>query len=188
MTTTDTKQTILAAARRMVQARGYNALSFRDLAAAVGIKSASIHYHFPTKADLGAALARRYAEDMAVHLQGLLAAAPDPQARMRSYTDTFRRTLLNDNRMCLYGIMTAERDDLPPEVRTEVDLFTQVNIGWLVEVLGGDQPDADTAVLRQRALAILAAIEGAQLVARGRGDVAVYDQTIAAYRTAGLLP
>ena len=55
MTATDTKQTILEAARRVVQSRGYNALSFRELAKEVGIKSASIHYHFPTKGDLGAA-------------------------------------------------------------------------------------------------------------------------------------
>ena len=53
---------ILDAAERAIRDRGYNAVSFRDLAAAVGVKSASVHHHFPTKADLGAAVARRYAE------------------------------------------------------------------------------------------------------------------------------
>ncbi|MDF2795086.1 MAG: transcriptional regulator, TetR family [Pseudomonas orientalis] len=53
----------MTAARKMVQTRGYNGLSFRELAKEVGIKSASIHYHFPTKGDLGAALAKRYTED-----------------------------------------------------------------------------------------------------------------------------
>ncbi|WP_254065657.1 TetR family transcriptional regulator [Acidisoma sp. L85] len=35
-------------------------MNFRDLAAQVGIKAASIYHHFPSKADLGAAVARRY--------------------------------------------------------------------------------------------------------------------------------
>jgi TetR/AcrR family transcriptional repressor of nem operon len=49
-------------------------------------------------------------------------------ARMKAYTDIFRIALLNDNRMCLRGIMTAERDDLPPEVRAEVDRFAEMNV------------------------------------------------------------
>ena len=188
MATTDTRETIMATARLMVQARGYNALSFRDLAKEVGIKSASIHYHFPTKGDLGAALARRYADDAMVYLDGLLAGSADLGTCIKSYIALFRAALLNDNRMCLYGIMAAERDDLPIEVRTEVDRFSEVNVRWLVKLLSQRKSAAGTGPLQQQALAIFAAIEGAQLVARGRGDIAVFDKTIEAYRTAGLLP
>jgi len=39
-----------------------------------------------------------------------------------------------------------------------------------------------------QALAIYAAIGGAQLVARGRGDIAMFDRAITAYRAAGLIP
>ncbi len=53
------KEAILAAARRTAQAHGYSGLNFRDLAAEVGIKAASIYHHFPSKADLAAAVARR---------------------------------------------------------------------------------------------------------------------------------
>jgi TetR/AcrR family transcriptional repressor of nem operon len=88
----------------------------------------------------------------------------------------------------LCGIMAAERDDLPVEVRTEVDRFTEVNIRWLAKVLSLGKTPAGPKAIQKRALAIFAAIEGAQLVARGRGDVTVFDETIEAYRTAGLLP
>src|SRR2546429_7772993 len=114
-TKTDMREAVMAAARATVQAHGYNALSFRDLAKDVGIKSASIHYHFPTKGDLGAALARRYTEDAVAQFDALLAASSDPKACIRSYTDIFRAALVNSNRMCLCGIMAAERDDLPVE-------------------------------------------------------------------------
>ena len=178
----------MTAARAMVQAHGYNALSFRELAKEVGIKSASIHYHFPTKGDLGAALARRYTEDGVEYLEGLLAASPDPATCIRKYTDIFRAALLNNNRMCLCGIMAAEHDDLPAEVRTEVDRFTEANVRWLARVLSLAKPDTAEEAVQQKALAIFAAVEGAQLVARGRSDIAVFDQTVEAYRRAGLLP
>lgn len=184
----DTKQTILDAARRVVQARGYNALSFRELAKEVGIKSASIHYHFPTKGDLGAALAKRYTEDIAGYLQQLLTESRDPTVMMDAYTAAFRAALENDNRMCLCGILAAEHHDLPAEVRVEVDGFTDANVLWLGKVLALKQPEADPDALKRQALSVFGAIQGAQLVSRGRNDIAIYDQMIESYRVAGLIP
>ena len=57
----------------------------------------------------------------------------------------------------------------------------------LTEQLGGHKSVARKAD-QKHALAIFAAIEGAQLVARGRGDITAYDQAIEAYRAAGLIP
>jgi len=178
----------MAVARKMVQTRGYNGLSFRELAKEVGIKSASIHYHFPTKGDLGAALAKRYTEDGLQYLDGLRSHSEDLNVWMKGYTDVFRTALVNDNRMCLCGIMSAEYDDLPPEVRTEVDGFTELNVRWLTEVLSVCRPQLSLEERQQQALAIYAAVEGAQLIARGRDDISVYDKTIETYRSAGLLP
>ena len=186
MTTTDTREIIMAAAQPMVQARGYNALSFRDVAKEVGVKSASVHYHFPTKGDLGAALARRYADEARTFLAAVLSEAADFDVSIQAYIGVFRAALANDNRMCLYGIMAAEHGDLPAQVRAEVDRFTDVNVEWLGEMLLRHKPKAKPEVIRQQALAIFAAIEGAQLVSRGRGDISVFDQCIHAYKTAGL--
>lgn len=185
MTTPDTRAAILATARLMVQARGYNALSFRDIAADVGVKSASVHYHFPTKGDLAAALVRQYIDDVEAGLAHLRTQSKDPKELMRRYTGVFRAALENDNRMCLCGIMAAEFSDIPDGARTEVERFAAVNIAWLSAVLF---PRLDAATTAQKAQAVLAAIQGAQLLARGRGDLKVYDQTIAAYRLAGLFP
>jgi TetR/AcrR family transcriptional repressor of nem operon len=184
----DTKQAIMDAARAVVQAHGYSGLSFRDLGKEVGIKSASIHYHFPTKGDLGAALARRYTDDALAYFDELLAASKDPAICLRKYTDVFRSALMNNNRMCLCGIMAAEHDDLPAEVKVEVARFTEVNIQWLTTLLSSQESSKGKAALQQRAQGIFAAIQGAQLVARGRGGVAVFDEIVAAYRTAGLIP
>lgn len=187
-TKTDMREAVMTAARATVQSHGYNALSFRELAKEVGIKSASVHYHFPTKGDLGAALARRYTEEGAAYLAELLATSENVTWCMDKYTEIFRSALANDNRMCLCGIMSAELDDLPTEVRTEVDKFAAMNVGWLAKVLPRAKPSATDQDLQEHAMAIFAAIEGAQLVARGCRDIGIYDRTIRAYRATGLVP
>ena len=177
----------MAAARLTVQDRGYSGLSFRELAKDVGIKSASIHHYFPTKGELGGALADRYTSDFAAYLDGLLADGLDPQTCLARYTDVFRDTLRNDNRMCLAGILAAEHKELPDEVRTEVVKFGAMNENWIARVLAKTGA-ADPKDIRRRARAIFAAIEGAQLVARSRGDVSVYEEITATYRGSGLIP
>ena len=183
----DSREKILAAARRVAQARGYGGLNFRDVAAEVGIKAASMYHHFPSKADLGAAVARRYWEDSAATLEALAAEEPDPIRRLRRYPETFRRALENENRLCLNSFLAAESDDLPAPVKQEVRAFAEVNVAWLREALTVADV-VEPGESERRARAIFAAVAGAQLIARGRGDVSLYDELIEGYRAAGLLP
>jgi TetR/AcrR family transcriptional regulator, transcriptional repressor for nem operon len=186
MTTGDTRERIMAAARLTVQDRGYSGLSFRELAKDVGIKSASIHHYFPTKGELGGALAERYRTDFKEYLDGLLAEGLDQTTCMRKYTDVFGETVRNENRMCLAGIMAAEHKELPEEVRAAVVRFGEMNVDWIARVLSLGSQDQDA--VQRRALAIFAAVQGAQLVARSRGNATVYDEVVQTYRESGLLP
>ena len=184
---TNSREAILAAARTTAQAHGYGGLNFRDLAAEVGIRAASLYHYFPSKADLGAAVARRYCEDTAAALEAMCAANADPAKCLRRYPEIFREALKSGNRMCLCSFMAAEYDDLPDPVKLEVQAFADVNVAWLSRVLfaagevGAEESD-------RRARAIFAAIAGAQLVARSRSDPVLYDALIDSYRAAGLLP
>ncbi|KAB8044337.1 TetR/AcrR family transcriptional regulator [Janthinobacterium aquaticum] len=176
---------ILFEATRIAQAHGYSGLNLRNLAQQVGIKAASLYYHFPSKADLAAAVARRYAEDSVATLEALSLEASDAETCLRRYPETFRRSLENGNRICLCSFMAAEYDDLPSEVQTEVQAFADGNIAWLGKMLqltGMKRQHAQT-----RAYAIFAAVSGAQLMARGRADIGLFDSIIESYRVAGLL-
>jgi TetR/AcrR family transcriptional repressor of nem operon len=181
------KEAILAAAKRIAQAHGYSGLNFRYLADDVGIKAASIYHHFPSKADLGAAVARRYWEDTAADLESMLAETSDPVRCLRRYPDVFRKSLESDNRMCLCSFMAAEYDDLPEAVKKEVQAFANVNVAWLSRMLSAAAV-VNSGESEQRARAIFAAVAGAQLMARSRSDISLYDALIDSYRVAGLLP
>ena len=181
------REAILATARQMAQARGYGGLNFRDIAAEVGIKAASIYHHFPSKADLGAAVARRYCEDAATDLAALSCEAETPAVALHAYPAIFRRSLERGNRLCLGSFMSAEHDGLPDEVRREIQAFADLNVAWLGEALSAAGV-VDPGQGEPRARAIFAAIAGAQLLARSRADIAVFDVLVDGYRSAGLLP
>ena len=183
----NSREKILFAATKIAQAHGYNGLNFRDLAEDVGIKAASIYYYFPSKADLAAAVAKRYWENAAAALETLLAESPDPAGALRRYPETFRWALENENRMCLSGFMAAEYDDLPEAVKKEIQTFADVNVAWLSKVLSAAKV-VSPKKSEPRARAIFAAVGGAQLMARSRSDITLYDALINSYRAAGLLP
>src|SRR5580704_4135811 len=115
MSVPDTRAQLLDVALELVQLRGYNAFSFRDLADRVGIKTASIHYHFPTKGDLGLALVRQHRRVLAEAF-ARLDNEPDPLRRLQQYAGVFRSTLENGHRMCLGGILAIEYQTLPAEL------------------------------------------------------------------------
>ena len=184
---TDSREKILAAATLVAQAHGYNGLNFRDLAEVVGIRAASIYHHFPSKALLAEAVANRYWKDFAAALEALRGNSSTPLIALRRYPELFRASLVNENRMCLSSFMAAEYDDLPEEVRKEVQSFADVNIAWLSKVLSAANVVSGKQI-EPRARAIYAAVAGAQLLARSRKDIALYDAVMKSYRAAGLLP
>lgn len=117
----------------------------------------------------------------------MLARSQDPLHCLRHYPDTFRKALEAGNRICLCSFMAAETDDLPEVAMKEVRTFADVNVAWLSKILCAAAV-VDSRESKQRARAIFAAIAGAQLIARSRSDLSVYDAPIESYRKTDLLP
>ena len=77
---------ILDIAEQKVQTVGLNAFSFKDLEKVGGIKTASIHYHFPTKQDLVEALVARYIENFNDTLRALESKSVSPLEKLEAFT------------------------------------------------------------------------------------------------------
>jgi len=174
-----TAQHILAVAQTMIQSHGYNGFSFRDIASEVGIKSASVHYHFPTKGDLGAAVAERYAGRFVTWLERIVTEGRDARHRITLYVGLFRAALVEDGRMCLCGMLGAESEALPPQVLTEAQQFFTRNVAWLRNVFESGRSDGTltfSGSAEHHARLVLAALEGGMIFARVSTDKAVFDQ------------
>lgn len=165
---------ILDAAEKRVRGGGFVAMSFRDLATDVGIKSASVHYHFPTKHDLGAALVARYAEQFSEWLAEIDQSALRPA--LEAYTALYANALVMNESICLCAIMGAEAIGLPESVNQGTKAFFDMNRAWLEALLQSHGADAPA----EHASLIVAALEGGMIVASASNDRSLFDQVAGA--------
>ena len=159
----DVKDAILNAAELRMQQSGFAGFSFREIAADVGIKSSSVHYHFPTKEDLAAAVIRRWAEYTSELIDKELEKDPDP---VRVWTKAFRGTAFSEAHMCPCTVLGAASQNLPEPVAKEVKGFFKMCQGKLVAE--GLSPG--------NAAEVLSTITGALVLANALGDTAEYDR------------
>lgn len=174
-----TADRILDVAERLVQTRGFNSFSYADIAKELGITTASLHYHFRGKAELGQALIDRYAERFTGDLAQIDRDTPNALAKLETYADLYSG-VLKGKRMCMCGILAAEYQTLPKSMRRSVLRFFDENQRWLADVLAQGQRErtlAFTGSTDEVAQAILSTLEGAMLVARPYGDPARFNST-----------
>jgi len=169
---------ILDIAEAMARENGFFGFSFREIATAVGIKSASVHYHFPTKDDLGVALVQRYTDRFMAALGEPDDPARTPDTAFRDYVAAFAKAAVEDRKMCLCGMFGAEILGLPLTVASETQRFFDLNRQWLKTLLARVGID-DAEVQDGKALAIIATLEGALLLSRAYADPAAFERTVA---------
>jgi len=170
----ETYEKILDVAERLMVSRGYNAFSYADIAPEVGVGKATIHHHFPTKAELAAAVLARYRKNNRRHVEGLLAAVADPVARLDAYIgfweDCIRR---QDMPFCIGALLASEIPSLPETVVQQVRGHFADLAGWLRAVI---EDGVAKGLLRAEhgsavaADSLIASVHGAMLAARVAGS------------------
>jgi TetR/AcrR family transcriptional regulator, transcriptional repressor for nem operon len=177
----DTPSEILDVAERLVQSRGFNAFSYADVAAELGITKPALHYHYASKAELGEALIVRYAARFNDALSRIDRVCSDGRSKLEAYAELYREVLAQQ-RMCLCGMLAADFPTLSSAMRTGVVRFFDDNDAWLAQVLEQGRRDRTLRYegsSRDAARMIVGALEGAILIARPYGDVARFEATAA---------
>ena len=173
----DSAQRILDVAERLVQTRGFNGFSYADIAEALDVTKASLHYHFPSKADLGRRLIERYEQTFLAVLKGIDATAAAPREKLKRYARIYA-DVLRDNRMCLCGMLASDYATLPKAMKEDVKHFFDENEQWLVAVL---EQGRKSGALEFKgspldlARVIVGSLEGAMMLARSYGEPARFD-------------
>lgn len=173
----DTSRRILDIAERLLQMRGYNAFSYADIAQALHVTKASLHYHFPTKAELGKRLIERYELSFLQALKGIEQASGDAGEQLRSYVEIYV-DVLRDNRMCLCGMLAAEYATLPKPMKVGLKHFFDENERWLVAILEEGRATGKlyfNGAAREVARLLVGSLEGAMMLARSYDDVARFE-------------
>jgi TetR/AcrR family transcriptional repressor of nem operon len=174
-----TAERILDVADGLVQTRGFNSFSYADIAKELGITTASLHYHFRGKAELGYALITRYAGRFGDALDRIDRQVPGARDKLEAYANLYAG-VLEGKRMCMCGVLAAEYQTLPEPMRRAVIGFFDENQRWLAGVLNQGQTEktlAFTGSADEVAQTILSTLEGAMLVARPYGDPTKFTAT-----------
>ena len=169
-----TSDDILACARSLIIAGGYNGFSYADIAEVVGIRKASIHHHFPGKVDLVRTLVARYRQEAEAGLANLEREVSDPLEQLRSYTGYWQACIADASApFCVCALLASQLPVLPEEVGLEVRAHFRSLSAWLTSVLErgsrhGQLQLASTP--RAEAEVFMATVHGAMLSARAYGD------------------
>jgi len=173
----NTSQQILDIAQQLVQTRGFNAFSYADIAEALHVTKASLHYHFTTKADLGVGLIERYDRRIEETLAGIDRSGAGAAEKIRAYVRIYSE-VLRDDRMCMCGMLAAEFATLPKPMRSALDRYFDRNDQWLAAVLeegrrqGALKFSGSSADMAQF---LIGSLEGAMMLARSHGGMARFD-------------
>ena len=174
----ETAERILKAADALMMDRGYSAFSYADVSEAVDIRKASIHHHFPTKADLATAVLRARHERLLEGTKLLDQQIEDPLARIRAYVH-YWEGCIRDRTMefCVAALLGAEMPSLPQQVQREVCLYFNALSEWLEKTL---KEGVQKRVIKLQepaateAQTLMAVVHGAMLSARAAGSCDVF--------------
>ncbi|MBS0235191.1 MAG: TetR/AcrR family transcriptional regulator [Proteobacteria bacterium] len=169
-----TSDDILACARSLIVAGGYNGFSFADIAEVVGIRKASIHHHFPTKVDLVRKLVVQYREDAEAGIADLERQVSNPREQLGAYLRYWETCISDSSRsFCVCALLATELPVLPQEIAAEIRAYFRFLSGWLTSVMerGAQKGSLGlTDTPRVEAETFMAAVHGAMLSARAYGD------------------
>jgi TetR/AcrR family transcriptional regulator, transcriptional repressor for nem operon len=180
----NTRQSILDTAEALILTRGYNGFSYKDIADVVGIRKASIHYHFPTKEELGTAFVDGYFQRFVqwrAHVDPLTF-----DQKLAAFEEMLYRVSNNAEKICPMGMLTAEYPTLPASMQDSLRRLLGAMDRWLAQVLA--QGQAEGLIRSEPEAPIMAkvmfnALSGSMKMARVFQDVGLLDQVFRAMKS-----
>ncbi|RYD96526.1 MAG: TetR/AcrR family transcriptional regulator [Sphingobacteriales bacterium] len=127
-----TRAAIIQSADELIRDKGYNAFSFVDIAAIVGIRKPSVHHHFPHKADLGLAVIECHINKLEEIRENYKNSSPAEQL------DRFfaiYQEIKTQNRICIVGALSTDFNTLEPAVQEKLQEFSEHMITWVSQFL-----------------------------------------------------
>ncbi|TNC22728.1 TetR/AcrR family transcriptional regulator [Amycolatopsis alkalitolerans] len=157
------REQVLAAATDLFRRRGFHDVSIEDIGAAAGIAGPSVYRHFPSKASLIHAIARRAADRLAVATEEVLRGSSDEREALRRLVSSYVQVLTGSGELAVsfsidaVNVAEPERAEL---VRVQRDYVTR----W-VDLLCTVEPGLDR---REARITVHAALTIANDLARTR--------------------
>ncbi|MFC3851231.1 TetR/AcrR family transcriptional regulator [Salinispirillum marinum] len=167
-----TAEQILDVTQALLSEKGFNGFSFREVALAVGIKSASVHYHFPTKEDLVVAVLKRYSGRFLSAFAYADEHCASSEEKLQFFVNMYRTELKQNQRLPMCIMLASDIAVLPDNVVLGLRQFYRQNLAWLAALVS-EEADADA-----QAAGWLSSLNGALVGTRVVGDVQFFENAV----------
>jgi len=168
----NSKRTIMNMAEALLQDKGFNGFSYAHIATELGVKNAAIHYHFPSKEDLGRAVVKRYRDRFQLWINNARVKDLSPEKKLDWFFSIYTDMRADKGKVCLVGSMEAEFNSIPEGLQAEVEGLHKELLTWLEATLSeGRQAGVFNfnGEPAGKAALILSSVQGALQMARALG-------------------
>ncbi len=128
----NTRAHIIQLADTLIRDKGYNAFSYHDIAKTIGIKPASIHYHFPVKSNLGVAVIEKQIDRLFAVIEKYK--SKSAVERLDKFLSIYT-AIQKDNKICLVGSLATDFNTLDEQVREKLKTFSELMLDWVSDFL-----------------------------------------------------
>jgi TetR/AcrR family transcriptional repressor of nem operon len=172
--TSDAKEKILAAARSLIEARGYSALGVAEICTAAGVPKGSFYHFFDSKESLALAVVDEHWAAQKRDWTRVLEGDAAPLDRLRQLfeqTEAAQHTAQQGCGTvsgCLFGNLTLELSNQTEAVRARLQEIFEAQIDMVESVVAEarERGDATVTDTREAARAVVAQLEGQVLFAK----------------------
>ena len=168
----NTQRAILDLAESMLQDKGFNGFSYAHIASELGVKNAAIHYHFPSKEELGCAVIQRYRDRFQLWVNNARVQDLPPKEKLNWFFDIYTNMRADKGRVCLAGSLETDFNAIPDSLRQQTQSMTREMLTWLQAIL---KEGRDAGVFQfngeagAKAALVLSSLQGGLQIARALG-------------------
>lgn len=167
-----TDKQILHYARQFLQCQGYNGFSYNDISQKLGIKNSSIHYYYPKKEDLVAALLEESRKNLAENIDQIVKSGGSAREQLQYYFDYALKEFDEGKSICPPGSVILDFKELPEEVKEQNLLLLHYILDWISKILktGLEQGEFNFSdPVEARAELVVETLMGARLLSSIQG-------------------
>jgi TetR/AcrR family transcriptional repressor of nem operon len=165
----ETKKEILNLAEGLLRDRGFNGFSYKHISSALDVKNAAVHYHYPTKSDLGVAIIQRARRGFQKWTQNSKMQNLDFPKKLDEFFGIYRYFLKCGQHVCLGGALETDFKTLPIEMQQETRALASDILNWLQELLKKGREAGSFSFPgnpRDQAIVVLSSLQGALQMVR----------------------
>ncbi|MGV8095546.1 MAG: TetR/AcrR family transcriptional regulator [Mangrovibacterium sp.] len=129
-----TREKILELGENLIRTKGYNAFSYQDISAELGIKNAAVHYYFPSKKNLGTSIVRTNIQRFEEMIENMHSRNFDEVQQLETFIKIYTKSH-RERKLCIFGSLGPDFSTLDGSTQTEFTKMTEMVLKWLSDIL-----------------------------------------------------